>query len=89
KANGDRPWGFLIALPVYEPGATLATVADRRDNLLGFAIGVFRVRDIVGTVSAKPSSEHLELVVKDQTDSDLDDKEKVLFEAGGDQPLAG
>jgi len=46
--------GFLIYVPVYERGATLATVDDRRTALLGFVYSPFRSYDLFDAmVSAK------------------------------------
>jgi signal transduction histidine kinase/CheY-like chemotaxis protein len=42
-------FGFLVFLPVYTPGAPVGTVAQRRDALRGFVLGVFRFADIVET----------------------------------------
>ena len=39
--------GFLIYRPVYRAGVALATAEARRANLLGFALGVFRIGDFV------------------------------------------
>lgn len=50
--NGDQP-GFLVFLPVYRNGSVIETVQQRRTNLTGFAVGVFRVGDLVeGTFNA-------------------------------------
>jgi len=40
-------FGFLIFRPVYRRGVPLESVEDRRRNLLGFALGVFRAGDLV------------------------------------------
>jgi len=39
--------GFLVFLPVYGRGVSLETVKDRREHLKGFALGVFRIGDII------------------------------------------
>jgi len=39
--------GFLVFLPVYVKGVSLETVKDRREHLKGFALGVFRIGDII------------------------------------------
>jgi len=40
-------YGFLILKPIYKTPATPETVEGRRQNLKGFAVGVFRVGDMV------------------------------------------
>lgn len=39
--------GFLIFVSIYRSGSSLETVEERRRNLLGFALGVFRIGDLV------------------------------------------
>lgn len=39
--------GFLIFLPIYRNGAPNRTVEERRENLMGFALGVFRIANLV------------------------------------------
>lgn len=39
--------GILVFHPVYRNGSAVATVQDRRENLAGFAVGVFRVGDLL------------------------------------------
>ena len=46
QETGDQ-YGFLIFLPVYRNGAPTNTVAERRRNLEGFILGVFRISDLV------------------------------------------
>ena len=40
-------YGFLVFLPIYRNGAPTDSVEDRRENLEGFALGVFRIGDMV------------------------------------------
>jgi signal transduction histidine kinase len=40
--------GFLVFVPVYKGVDAPATVAERRERLAGFVLGVFRVGDLVG-----------------------------------------
>jgi diguanylate cyclase (GGDEF)-like protein/putative nucleotidyltransferase with HDIG domain len=46
QETGDQ-WGFLVFQPIYRRGAPAETVGDRRENLEGFALGVFRAGDFV------------------------------------------
>ena len=43
----QRQYGFLIFLPVYAPDRVPETLAKRRETLRGFALGVFRIGDII------------------------------------------
>ena len=40
-------YGALIYRPIYRNGAPRETVQERRENLMGFALGVFRIGDMV------------------------------------------
>jgi PAS domain S-box-containing protein len=48
-------FGFLVFAPVYRRDVTLDSIKGRRENLKGFALGVFRIGDIV-----EKSLKHLE-----------------------------
>jgi diguanylate cyclase (GGDEF)-like protein len=54
--------GINIYRPVYRDGAPIATVAERRAALIGFAAGAFRVRDLArAAVSTVPGSVDVQL----------------------------
>ncbi len=46
QETGDQ-YGFLIFLAVYKNGAPASTIEERRRNLEGFVLGVFRISDLV------------------------------------------
>lgn len=43
----EEQFGFLVFLPIYRNEMPHGTVEDRRENLLGFALGVFRIGGLV------------------------------------------
>ena len=45
--EGDDRSSFLIARPIYRSGSPLETLDNRRENLLGYAVGFFRVGDML------------------------------------------
>ena len=49
SGDGNRN-GFFVVLPVYRHGAPHDTVQDRRENLIGFAQGVFQTGVLIDTV---------------------------------------
>jgi CHASE1-domain containing sensor protein len=59
--------GFLIFVPVYAVGTSTETINDRRANLTGFAVGVFRVDDIVNQVLADLEFDEVRLSITDQS----------------------
>ncbi len=45
--EADGPFGFRVFLPVYQSEMPRGSVEERRKNLHGFALGVFRIGDLV------------------------------------------
>ena len=62
--TADQVDGFMVSLPVYRLGFPIATVADRRQNLVGFVVGIYKTGAIVSPAS-------VDLAVEGQT-ADLD-----------------
>ena len=62
-----RQFGFLIFLPIYRNGLPHDTVEERRRNLQGFALGVFRLGDIVESSLNLFDQKGIELALYDQT----------------------
>lgn len=64
--QGSRDqFGFLISLPVYRQGAPTATVDNRRENLVGFILGVFRIGDIVNKSLTYLKPQNIDIQVVD------------------------
>ena len=63
ETNGQS--GFAVLAPVYEQGfdarGPAATTGQRREKLRGFAVGAFRVRDLIETLLYQLRSEGIEL----------------------------
>lgn len=49
QGAGDRS-GFLVFVPVYKNGLSHDNLGQRRENLAGFALGVFRIDRMVDTI---------------------------------------
>lgn len=64
--EADR-FGFLLLAPVYRKGAPHTTVEDRRENLEGFALGVFRIADIVESSLSHLSPGGVDFYLYDET----------------------
>ena len=45
--ESEDQFGFLIFQPIYRNGFPAETLAQRRENLAGFALGVFRIKDML------------------------------------------
>ncbi len=61
-----RQFGFLIFLPIYRNGLPHTTVEERRRNLHGFTLGVFRIGDIVESSLHLFDQKGIELALYDQ-----------------------
>ena len=80
-------FGFLVFVPVYEGGAVPATVSGRRDDLRGFALGVFRIGDIVEwALNAGDPARDLSISI---FDADAAPGERLLYAQGGLSADAG
>ena len=79
QETGDQ-YAFLVFLPIYRPGAPDTTVAQRRLNLQGFALGVFRIGSVVETALEGVDAAGIHLVIEDES-AGSDDRR--LFERGG------
>jgi len=47
ETGQDVQYGFVMALPVYNYGAPHNTVAERRANIIGWVVSVFRMGDLM------------------------------------------
>ncbi len=57
--------GFLAFLPIYE--GTPSTVVKRRDNLMGFVLGVYRIGDIFASSALNNEFLDIEMILVDET----------------------
>ncbi|MBU0677018.1 MAG: CHASE domain-containing protein, partial [Verrucomicrobia bacterium] len=64
QETGDQI-GFLVAVPVYRKNASTDYVEDRRRNLEGFALGVFRVGDLVDRTLSYVDPEGIDIHIFD------------------------
>ncbi len=73
-------YGFLVFRPVYRGGIEPLDTAERRNALVGFALAVFRIADIVEKAGATPSSAAgLSLAIFDR---DANPGEQLLYPKG-------
>lgn len=59
--------GFLVFAPVYRKHVLLASSEDRRKNLMGFVLGVFRISNIMEHSLAYLSPERINVFLYDQS----------------------
>jgi HD-GYP domain-containing protein (c-di-GMP phosphodiesterase class II) len=60
--------GFLVCLPVYEKDKPAEKLADRRKNLMGFILGVFRPNDMIDSALSKLQPEGIDVGLIDPSD---------------------
>lgn len=58
-------YGFLIFNPIYEINKPTDTFAERQKHLKGFALGVFRIGDIVNQIHHGTTKERINLYIYD------------------------
>jgi HD-GYP domain-containing protein (c-di-GMP phosphodiesterase class II)/CHASE1-domain containing sensor protein len=63
--NMEEQDGFLLILPVYERGKPAEGLEDRRANLRGFVLGVFRPGDMIESALAQIQPEGIDVCLYD------------------------
>ncbi len=66
QETGDQA-GVLVFLPVYRNGTSTESVEDRRANLEGFVLGVFRIGDLVERALAPLALEGIDVALYDMS----------------------
>jgi PAS domain S-box-containing protein len=62
-----RQFGILIFLPIYATGMPQAAVETRREHLQGFALGVFKIGDMVNAALKPFDREDIKYTLYDET----------------------
>ncbi|MCB1759942.1 MAG: EAL domain-containing protein [Gammaproteobacteria bacterium] len=62
--------GVLVFVPIYRTEAVPATIEERRAGLLGYAVGVFRLGDVLATALDGVSVTDLLIQLSDNTDEE-------------------
>jgi len=65
----EERYGVLLALPVFRKNQLLNTIEERRRNLTGFILGVFRLGDIVESSLASLQPRRVDIYLHDKTAS--------------------
>lgn len=82
----QRQFGFLVILPIYR-GAPGETIAERRDRLQGFLLGVFRVADVVRASLSGLNLDNINFFLCDKSDQ-ADEAFLATYEAQSRRVLA-
>ncbi len=73
--------GFIVFAPIYRKGALINSDQPRRDNLEGFALGVFRISDIVEKAMNYLKPEGVDIFIYDVSEPE---KERFLYAYSSD-----
>ncbi len=65
--EGDRQFAFLVLQPIYRHSVPHDTMEERRKNLMGFVMGVFRFGDMVNTALKGLNLTGIELSLFDES----------------------
>lgn len=65
--DSGEQFGFLMFRPIYQNGTPTETVEERVQNLQGFALGVFRVGDILEEALTYLEAEEIDIYLFDQS----------------------
>jgi len=77
--------GLLIFHPIYQNGVSLDSVEDHRQHLKGYAVGVFRINDIVDNALANVRRDGMQIWLVDE--SAPQDKQLLYGQANQSQEL--
>ncbi|MBU4311635.1 MAG: response regulator [Candidatus Omnitrophica bacterium] len=67
QAEKAEKYSFLIFLPVFKKEVPLNTIEERRKNLTGFILGVFRIGDIVESALVSLESKYVDIYLYDKS----------------------
>ena len=65
--EAGRQYGFLLVKPIYRNGAPTETIEERRENLVGYATGAFRIGDMVEASLKVLSRRGIDVYLYDET----------------------
>jgi len=85
QERGDQ-FGFLVFMPIYRKGAPVDSVEARRAALAGFALGVFRIGDMVEKSLSGLNKETIDIALYDESSPKA---ERLLYgrpDSGPDAP---
>ena len=82
--NGGNERGFVVFLPIYANGRPTGSVEERRQNLVGYTAGVFRIDGLIG--AAIVGADRTELVIRIY-DGAVIDQSSLVYAAGSADPV--
>jgi GAF domain-containing protein/CHASE1-domain containing sensor protein len=71
--------GFLVFMPIYRPGLRSETLEERRRALQGYALGIFRMPDMIEAAMSAVDRGGIGLALYDETDGE---RARLLFATG-------
>jgi two-component system sensor histidine kinase/response regulator len=68
--SSGASWGFAVVAPVYRKGASAETPSQRRENLEGMIVGVYRLETLVEMALARSEVLGIDVCLFDQSPAD-------------------
>lgn len=65
--QGGIEYGFMVASPVFDPGATVNTATQRKEALSGFVVGFLRLRNLTNAAISLLEPRGVEILILDET----------------------
>lgn len=78
--SSDDGFGFLVFLPVYRKGSPHQSVRDRRENLEGYYLAVFRIGQLASAAQGEIGSGQMKFAL---IDGSAPEDHAILFQSGG------
>ncbi|HEY6166766.1 MAG TPA: CHASE domain-containing protein [Verrucomicrobiae bacterium] len=80
-----RQAGVMVFTPLYQPGSLPATVAERRQDIRGFAAALYRIGDMMETVSTEARREGIEIRLFDEA---APESQRLAYDSSARAPSA-
>jgi PAS domain S-box-containing protein len=84
-SNDEREPGFVVFIPVYQPGRPLNSLKERRLNLEGYVSGAFRIGEILKTSLSSADTIDLDIRVYDARQTSPYDDQSPAVKSEGDR----
>lgn len=74
ETSNNRQIGFLMYLPVYDRGVMPSTVAERREQIIGYVYSPFRMRDLMRGILGANALSDVRMEIFDGEGVEVEDK---------------
>ncbi|NRB11394.1 MAG: CHASE domain-containing protein, partial [Rickettsiaceae bacterium] len=75
----EKPQAFFIISPIYHNGSKIDTVEQRRNNLNGYVLGVFKLDTLFDSFAKKLRNKGIEIEIYDNHSCDITETSKLIY----------